>query len=85
MKGKSTRVPRYWSTTEGGFSSASSSPTGLVVAGLGALLDIFSTICDELQSLAKPARHLVMQMQIFCVYGPYKESISKEINNDLMI
>ena len=32
--------------------------------------------------MAKPARHLVMQMQIFCVYRPYKESISKEMNND---
>ena len=27
-------------------------------------------------------RHLVMQMQIFlCLYRPYKESISKEMNN----
>ena len=32
-------------------------------------------------TVTKPARHLVMQMQIFCVYKPYKESISKEVNN----
>ena len=25
--------------------------------------------------------HLVMQMQFFCVYRPYEESISKEMNN----
>ena len=33
-------------------------------------------------AVAKPARHWVMQMQIFSVYRPYKESISKEMNND---
>ena len=34
-------------------------------------------------TVAKPARHLVMQMQIFfCVCRPYKESISKEMKND---
>ena len=32
--------------------------------------------------MAKPARHLVMQMQFFCVYILYEESISKEMNND---
>ena len=32
--------------------------------------------------MAKPARHLVMQMQIFLFHRPYKESISKETNND---
>ena len=32
--------------------------------------------------MAKPAQHLVMQMHIFCVYRPYKEPISKEMNND---
>ena len=26
--------------------------------------------------------NLVMQMQLFCVYRPYKELISEEINND---
>ena len=32
--------------------------------------------------MAKPARHLVMQMQIFlCLYRPYKELISKEMND----
>ena len=30
--------------------------------------------------VAKPARHLVMQMQIFLFYRPYKQSISKERN-----
>ena len=34
--------------------------------------------------MAKPARHLVMQIQIFNVYRPYRDSISKEMNdNDL--
>ena len=33
-------------------------------------------------AVAKPARHLVMQMQIFLCFWPYKEWISKEINND---
>ena len=33
-------------------------------------------------AVAKPARHSVMQMQIFLVYRPYKESISDEMNND---
>ena len=33
-------------------------------------------------SLVKPAQQLIMQMQIFCVYGPCKESISKKMNND---
>ena len=28
-------------------------------------------------SMAKPARHLVMQMQFFLCYRPYKESIFK--------
>ena len=32
--------------------------------------------------VAKPARHLVMQMQIFLCFWPYKEWISKEMNND---
>ena len=31
-------------------------------------------------SVAKPARHLVTQNKFFCVYKPYKESISKEMN-----
>ena len=33
-------------------------------------------------AVAKPVRHLVMQMQFFCVYRPYKELVSKEMNND---
>ena len=37
---------------------------------------------DDVGTVAKPARHLVMQMQFFCVYRPYKEPISKEMNND---
>ena len=28
---------------------------------------------------------MVMHMQIFCVYRPYKESITKEMNNDIAI
>ena len=32
--------------------------------------------------VAKSARHLVMLCKFFCVYRPYKESISKEMNND---
>ena len=37
-----------------------------------------------LVSVAKPARHLVMKnkFKFFCVYRPYKESISKEMKND---
>ena len=35
-----------------------------------------------IRPVAKPARHLVMQMHFFCVCKPYKESISKELNND---
>ena len=31
---------------------------------------------------SEPARHFVMQMQIFLCFWPYKESISKEMNND---
>ena len=34
--------------------------------------------CHSLQPVAKPGRHLVMQMQIFL----YEESISEEMNND---
>ena len=33
--------------------------------------------------VTKPAWYLVMQMQILGVYRPYKESISKEMNNDI--
>ena len=33
-------------------------------------------------TVAKPDRHLVMQMQIFLCVLPYQESISKKINND---
>ena len=33
-------------------------------------------------AVARPAVHLVMQMQIFLSLWPYKESISKEMNND---
>ena len=37
-----------------------------------------------ISSVAKPARHLVMQIQIFNVNRPYRDSISKEMNdNDL--
>ena len=36
----------------------------------------------SLHAVAKPARHLVMQMHFFSVYIPYKESISNEMNND---
>ena len=32
--------------------------------------------------VAKPARHFGHAMPIFWVYRPYKESISKEMNND---
>ena len=32
--------------------------------------------------VAKPARQFVMLRKFFCVYRPYKESISKEMNND---
>ena len=37
-------------------------------------------VCSSL-NVAKLARHLAMQMQFFCVFRPYKESI-KEMNND---
>ena len=34
-------------------------------------------------AMAKPARHLVMyKCKFFCVYRPYKESISTETNNN---
>ncbi len=32
--------------------------------------------------VAKPARLLVMLCKYFCVHGPRKQSISKEMNND---
>ncbi len=32
--------------------------------------------------VAKPARRLVMLCKYFCVHGPRKQSISKEVNND---
>ena len=32
--------------------------------------------------VARPARLLVMQIQIFSVYRPYNESISRGMNND---
>ena len=33
-------------------------------------------------TVAKSARLLVMQIQIFSVHKPYNESISREMNND---
>ena len=33
-------------------------------------------------AVAKPARLLVMLRKYFCVHGPRKQSISKEMNND---
>ena len=33
-------------------------------------------------SIAKPARHLLMQVQVFLCLKTVKESISKEVNND---
>ena len=38
--------------------------------------------CDVLLPVAKPARLLVMLCKYFCVHGPRKQSISKEMNND---
>ena len=32
--------------------------------------------------MVKPARYVVMQMQFFMCYRPYKELISKEMNSD---
>ena len=34
------------------------------------------------QAVAKPAQLLVMLCKYFCVHGPRKQSISKEMNND---
>ncbi len=33
-------------------------------------------------AVAKPARLLVMLCKYFCVHGPRKQSISKQMNND---
>ena len=35
----------------------------------------------SISRVAKPARHLVMQMHIFLCFWPYKERLSKEMNN----
>ena len=40
------------------------------------------TLQSGYRAVAKPADNLVMLCKFFCVYRPYKESISKEMNND---
>ena len=34
-----------------------------------------------METVANPAQHLAMLCKFLCLYRPYKESISKEMNN----
>ena len=46
------------------------------------ILNVSTTNSSHLRTVAKPARHLVMQYKFFCVCRPHKDSISEEMNND---
>ena len=37
---------------------------------------------EQSEAVAKPARNLVILCKFFCVHRPYKELVSKEMNND---